>query len=252
MSKTAVLILENPWWDLREGNSNQASVLPFFEGLSRLNENIQIYYMTFTNTKGFEDSLRHLLTAPQKRLFIYVASHGYGKQLANSNFSNISKIIQGSADAQKRIEGIVFGACEIGGQHNDSSLKEIQKQTGIVWVLAYQKIMAWMPSTLIDINFMYRMLQIDPENLKDREKIIEQATSALKLFNPIEKIGWCRKAHRVDDPEDTLLKDTIRFLVKPRGRGNIWKDDTNLLINLAYPAPDSGSHNSVAEIPCEL
>ncbi len=127
-----ILILENIWWDLNQQNSSQASVLPYFEGLSRSNEDIQIYYMTFIDTKGFENSLAHLLTAPQERLFIYVASHGYGARLGNSNFSNISAIIGAavSADRGKRVEGVIYlvhvrsvvltmifpSKCSIGGQ----------------------------------------------------------------------------------------------------------------------------------------
>jgi hypothetical protein len=93
MSNKAILILENIWWDLSERDGNKTSVLPFFEGISRRNEDVQIYYMTFVDAKSFEKSLDHLLTAVQERLYIYVASHGYGKRLGSINFSNISKMI---------------------------------------------------------------------------------------------------------------------------------------------------------------
>lgn len=150
MANKAILILENIWWNLDQQNGNQASVLPFFEGLSRLNEDVQVYYMNFNDAKSFEKSLDHLLTAQQDLLFIYMASHGYGKRLGNINFSKISDIIGTAVELDKgrRVEGVIFGACEIGGTRNDLSLEMLQWKTNIVWVLAYKNIMDWMPSTL--------------------------------------------------------------------------------------------------------
>ena len=106
--------------------------------------------MNFNDAKSFEKSLDHLLTAQQDLLFIYMASHGYGKRLGNINFSKISDIIGTAVELDKgrRVEGVIFGACEIGGTRNDLSLEMLQWKTNIVWVLAYKNIMDWMPSTL--------------------------------------------------------------------------------------------------------
>lgn len=236
MKTTAILILENIWWDLNQNNSSQASVLPYFEGLCRSNEDVQIYYITFTDAKSFEKSLKHLMTAPQKRLFIYVASHGYGARLGNANFSNIS-MIMGLAiqlDKKKRVEGVIWGACEIGGVHNDLSLEMLHWRTGIAWLFAYKNIMSWMPSTLIDLNMLHTMLRLNRQNLCNRQQIVNCAASALSLFNPIENIGWSRSAYKSGQSADITVKDAIRFLVKPRGSGNVFQDDTQLLIDTAY------------------
>ncbi|MCX7108807.1 MAG: hypothetical protein NTX45_01515 [Proteobacteria bacterium] len=236
MTDTAILILENIWFDLDQ-KSNQVTVRPFFDGLSRINNDLQIYYMTFTDASSFEKSLDHLLTAPQERLFIYVASHGNGARLGNINFSNISIILSASIgeEKNKRVDGVIFGACEIGGPKNILSLEMLQEETGIPWILAYKKIMDWMPSTLIDLNILYWMLDLTGEDLRKRQQIIDYAASGLSLFNPDEMIGWSRHAYQNDDEPDISVKDAILFLVKPRGPGNIFRDDTQLLIETAYP-----------------
>jgi hypothetical protein len=137
-------------------------------------------------------------------------------------------------EKSKRVEGIIFGACEIGGAKSSSSLEMLHWKTGITWVLAYQNIMDWMSSTLIDLNFMSSMIQIDLESLSKRAEIIECAASALKLFNPIEKIGWSRTANKNNNVADIDIKDAVRFLVQPNGSGNVFQDNTNLLIKKAY------------------
>lgn len=233
MESKAILILENIWWNLDEQNRNQTSVLPFFEGLARLNEDIQIYYMTFTGAKDFDVALKHLLTAKQDRLFIYVASHGYGARLGGINFTSISKIINLAVyeNDSKKVEGVIFGACEIGGVQNISALEALHFKTGIAWVLAYKNIMHWIPSTLIDLHFMNHMMGMNINRLKKRDDIVDEAVSALKLFNADEKIGLSRAAYENGASADIIMKDAIRFLVNPRGSGNIYGDETTTVQN---------------------
>ncbi|CAA9892779.1 hypothetical protein METHB2_80096 [Candidatus Methylobacter favarea] len=192
--------------------------------------------MNFNDAKSFEKSLDHLLTAQQDRLFIYVASHGYGKRLGNINFSRISDIIGNAVEQNKgrRVEGVIFGACEIGGTCNDRSLEMLHWRTNIVWVLAYRNIMDWMPSTLIDLNFMNSMMQLDVESLCKRDELIVCAASALTLFNPVNKIGSSRVAYGNNTSSDIDVKDAIRFLVKPHGRGQVFQDNSPKLISKAY------------------
>lgn len=229
---TAILILENIWWDLNDENGNQASVLPFFEGLSRLNEDVQVYYMTFTNATGFKESLAHLLTAPQDRLLIYVASHGHGSNLGGANFANIRNIIHQKLHTQnpKKVEGIIFGACEIG--QNDFA--PLFQATHLVWTLAYKNIVDWMSSTIIDLNFSSTMLKLDKDGLNKHDSIIECAASALSLFNPNQKLGWSKNAYEKNEKPDRDIKEIINFRVKPHGKGNILKDNTQELIKKTW------------------
>ncbi len=81
---------------------------------------------------------------------------------------------------------------------------------------------------------MHTMLQLDRQSLCHRQQIVSCAASALMLFNPVEKIGWSRCAYQNGDAADITVKDAIRFLVKPRGSGNVFQDDTQLLIDTAY------------------
>ena len=227
-----ILILENIWWDLNNANGNQASVLPFFKGLSRLNEDVQVYYMTFTNAAGFNEALAHLLTAPQDRLLIYVASHGHGSNLGGAYFANIRNIIRNKLHMQnpRRVEGIIFGACEIG--NNDFA--RLFQQTGLVWTLAYTKIVDWMSSTLIDLNFASTMSKFNQDNLNSRPLIISDAADDLRLFNPDENASWSQNAHNNKEGPDVSIRDIIRFMVKPRGQGNILIDNTQDLIKQTW------------------
>ena len=45
-TKKAVLILEQPWWDLNE-NPNRTSVYPFFHGMEKLMDDVKVYHTTF-------------------------------------------------------------------------------------------------------------------------------------------------------------------------------------------------------------
>ncbi|RKT43985.1 hypothetical protein [Thiocapsa rosea] len=228
MANKALLILESPWWDLNNSNGNQASVLPFFEGLARLDQDLQVYYTMFVDSKSFEGSLKHLLTAPQERLFLYVASHGYGGRIANSNFSNISKLLVDKLqrDGGKRVEGIIFGSCEIGGAQNDVHLYLLTDAAKVVWVFGYKTLINWTPSVLINMNLVSNLAQMDKDGLSTRDSIMEAATSALNLFNPDVMIGWNRRHDSENDPPDVAVKDAVRFIVRPRGRGNVSQDNT--------------------------
>ena len=78
------------------------------------------------------------------------------------------------------------------------------------------------------------MMQLDVESLCKRDELIVCAASALTLFNPIDKIGSSRVAYGNNTSSDIDVKDAIRFLVKPRGRGNVFHDDSPKLISKAY------------------
>lgn len=234
MPNKAILVLEAPWWDL-DAFGNQASVLPYFEGLSRLDQDIKTYYMTFVNASSFKRSLTHLLTAPQDRLFLYVASHGWGARLGNVNFTNICNIFQKALPLKRgrRLEGVIFGSCEIGV--NDIGL--LTRKTGVVWVFAYKYVIDWLPLALADCHLMHRMAQLDENNLNQRDAILDSAALAFNLFNPKAKNAWTRNAYNGDHDPDITLSDTIKFCVKPRGPGNVLEDNSQRLIEKAWREP---------------
>ena len=230
----AILILENIWGDLNDEKSRQPSVLPFFEGLSRLNEHVQIYYMTFTNASSFDDALEHLLTAPQERLFIYVASHGSGARLGNINISNVSSTLGANVHASRNrdVEGVVFGSCEVGHGSSGLDLAAVTWKTGISWVLVYKNIMDWLPSTLIDLNFFSALMNVEREDLGNRDTIVSHAADALRLFNPKNKIAWSKSAYNNNHSPDISMSDAIRIFVKPKGTGNVVRDNTAEVLKL--------------------
>ena len=42
----AILILESPW-ELDDGDANRSSVLPFIEGVAKINGDIEVYHANF-------------------------------------------------------------------------------------------------------------------------------------------------------------------------------------------------------------
>lgn len=74
-------------------------------------------------------------------------------------------------------------------------------------------------------------MQLEVLALDERESLINKLIEALELFNPKKKIGWSRSAYEGESSPDIDVLNSIRFLVKPRGQGNIYKDNTNEIIN---------------------
>ena len=72
MSKPKALpVLERPWHSLKN-SPEQTNVLPFFQGLERLNEHqLTVYHATFFERSGFREALAHLMEHAHEYAILY-------------------------------------------------------------------------------------------------------------------------------------------------------------------------------------
>jgi hypothetical protein len=222
----ALLILEGPWWT-PEQKPKRPSVLLFFEGMENYKGNFNIYYSNFYEKCGFvralEDDLTH---TREERLFLYVAAHGYTRMFGGlgarkgMQISTLMREVKKAANYSD-IEGVVFGSCNI-GLNVDDFIKTV-KGSHIAWMFGYMCEIDWMTSTFIDVSIFEYMMGQKKGDLRSGEHIIGTVAAALNRFNP--EFYICS-----DENPRVKLKDAIRLVIQPRGRGKKPVDATSRLI----------------------
>lgn len=225
MASKAIIVLESPWWT-PDINKARASVLPFLQGMANYMENFSVYHSTFYERGGFKAALHDDLTHTKEgRLYLYVAAHGSRKCLGgmdNTQGIRLSSVLNDvrSLHHSTNIEGILFGACEIGGSVQD--FIDALVGTRIAWIFGYSCEIDWLGSTILDLAVFENMMRLKEDDLKNRNKIINAFVKSLKKFDCDYTIG-------ARDGEKIPLKDAITLVTKPRGRGNVPQDSTDLL-----------------------
>ena len=223
----ALIILEQPWWDLGE-NPEQASVLPFLQGLDRLLPKLRTYHATFFDLPSFDSALKHLSSVKEQNVILYIASHGGGGRIGGVNLSKMLERI-GSYSRSWNIEGCLLGACEVGGC--SEVMKDSMVGSRMAWVAGYGVSVDWLPSTLLDVNILYSMSQLGEKDLCNGESIEAAFSDALSLFNGDFYIGT--KNHRGTEMEESL-RNSFTLITKPRGSGHRPADSTSTVAGSAW------------------
>lgn len=224
----ALIILEQPWWDLAE-NPEQASVLPFLQGLDRVLPKVRTYHATFFDLASFDSALQHLASVKEENAIIYIASHGCGGRIGGVNLSKMLERI-GEYSKSWNIEGCLLGACEVGGRSD--VMKAAMVGSRMAWVAGYGVSVGWLPSTLLDLNILYTMSQLREKDLCEADQIEAAFGEALSLFNGNFFIGAKVKGDTVTDER---LRDSFTLITKPRGSGHRPSDSTFTTAEAAWP-----------------
>ncbi len=231
MSSTALLVIEGLWWT-PEQKPKRPSVLQFLEGLESYRGDFNIYYANFYEKEGFRRALEDDLTNTREdRLFLYVAAHGTGKRIGGLKARTGMKIpamFKAVKDAgnYSNIEGVLIGSCSIG--NNISDFISTTKNSSIAWIYGYTCEIGWMASTLIDVSIFEHLMKLRKTDLKDRKKILNAFTKALRRFNGDYPL--CKQKGK-----SIPLKDAITLVVQPRGPKQKAQDETAaLLANLGW------------------
>lgn len=227
MKKKALIVLEQPWWNL-DDNPEQASVFPFLQGLDRLLPNVRVYHTTFFDLASFDSALRHLSSIKEKNAIIYVASHGLGGRIGGINLSKMLERI-GEYSKSLNIEGCLLGACEVGGR--SEVMKKAMVGARMAWVAGYGVSVGWLPSTLLDVNILHSVSQLNDKDLCDKKRIEETFAEAMSLFNGDFSIGT-REFDGIVTEES--LRNSFTLITKPRGSGNRPADSTCAVANMAW------------------
>ncbi|HBP1718561.1 TPA: hypothetical protein ACQT3E_002137 [Pseudomonas aeruginosa] len=209
-SNRAILILENPW-ELDGGDCNRSSVLPFVEGIAKLAGDTEVFHANFYDKRSFDRALEILCSPRFNNAVIYIAAHGSKSKVGGVKLEDILFEI-GDHSKSTNITGIMLGACFAG---TDTDRIEVFMQgTNVKWCAGYASSCEWLPATMIDCSIMASMLELDEDELSDRETMIEQLAHALAPFSRTYVIG--------EDADDNLmtLEESIRVVMQPSGRGN--------------------------------
>jgi hypothetical protein len=225
MSSTALLVIEGLWWT-PEQKPKRPSVLLFLEGLESYRGDFNIYYANFYEKEGFRRALEDDLTNTREdRLFLYVAAHGTGKRIGGLKARTGMKIpamFKAVKDAgnYSNIEGVLIGSCSIGNNIND--FISTTKNSSIAWIFGYTCEIGWMASTLIDVSIFEHLMKLKKTDLKDRKKIVNAFTKALRRFNGDYPL--CKKKGGT-----IPLKNAITLVIQPRGPKQKALDETAAL-----------------------
>jgi hypothetical protein len=227
MPGKAILVIENPWWT-PDQNKRRASVLPMLQGMGNIMENFAIYHSYFYEKHGFKAALQDDLShTKETRLYLYVAAHGRRKTVGGTGetpgmlLSTLLGELKNKNYAQyKKIEGVLLGSCEVGGNVND--LMSGLTGTRLTWIFGYTCEIDWLTSTIIDVAIFERLTRLSYSQLSSRATIINAFARALKRFDGEYLIGK-RNGDKIP------LKESITLVTKPRGQGKAPQDSTESL-----------------------
>lgn len=206
----AILVLECPW-ELDQFDCNRTSVLPFIEGVAKYAGDTEVYHANFYDKNSFTKALECLTRCRADNTIVYVAAHGYRRKIAGTSVDDLIFAI-GEHSKDCNITGLMLGSCYV-GQHT-STMEVFMEGTTLRWCAGYASSCDWLSGTMIDCSIMASMLELDDEDLADRETMIENLAGALSPFSRTFAIGEDYKEGVV------ALEDSITFVVQPSGRGN--------------------------------
>lgn len=218
----ALLVLERPWYSLKNSPA-QISVLPFFQGLERLDEDqLTVYHATFFDRSGFRKALAHLMGHSHESAILYIGSHGDGTHLAGETvldaklrMKTAAEAIKAHAENSKNIEGVIFSGCSLG--LNGAEIESLFKGTRLRWAMAYAADVNWLDSMMLEMSVISTMAFLTKRRLNSARMTMESLAKAVGRFNPN-----CSFAIKENDGKEEVvfLRDAVRFWVRQQGQGN--------------------------------
>lgn len=222
----AILVLESPW-ELDEADANRTSVLPFIEGIAKLAGDVEVYHANFYDKSSFVKALNYLCKSRFENAVLYVAAHGYKKKIGGVDVGTVLFEV-GEQSKQSNITGVMFGSCFVG--ENTSTIEVFMEGNNLKWCAGYSSGSEWLTGTFIDCSIMAKMINLDEDDFDDRWVIIDRLVESVQPFAADAVIGLDYN----DEP--VSLRDSLRFVVQPNGRGQRAKDVTGSVLAHAFPS----------------
>ncbi len=212
MSIKTVVILEHIWDDKPYPYNKDVSVLPYIDGVCRLN-NYELFYGKYIEGNGFEawlDRFKNILGDKKRRIILYLAGHGSARTLGGINLSHLLPKIWTAAN-NLNIEGVILGGCFVG--QNIDDMKAWTTESSLIWMIGYKYAVDWLPSTMMDMNIIDTALSSDPRILTNRKKIEDMLKQATAIFNPNSTMAL--------DKYDNMqsFTDTVTCVIQHRKQG---------------------------------
>ncbi|WP_196207946.1 hypothetical protein [Citrobacter sp. Res13-Sevr-PEB04-36] len=209
-SSNCILVIESPW-KLDEHDSNRTSVVPFIQGIARLQGDTEVYFLNFYNKKSFEIALECLCMQVFRNTVVYVAAHGSETHISGILLKDILKAVSEKA-AEKNISGLMLGSCFAGTK--TPLLKEYTQGSGLRWCAGYSSSCDWLTGTMIDCAIISNALNIKKSHYGSREKMVQAFASAIAPFAPGAVIGQNKKEDGVP------LSQSLKIVIQPEGQGH--------------------------------
>lgn len=217
--KNAVLILEAPW-NIYEGDVNRSSVEPFFQGLAKQSNDVEILHSRFYDVGSFRLAFAALSKHNYKNAIVYIAGHGDGQCVGGAKILDV--MIECSLKSvEANITGVVLGSCFSAGtakRSQSDTINYLIQESNIAWVAAYNCAAFWHASTIIDLSIVKQMIYAKEANFKDRSEISEQLAMGIECFSPHFAVGSNGKEG--NSAELISLQRGVSFFSQPRGQGN--------------------------------
>lgn len=217
--KNAVLILEAPW-NIYEGDVNRSSVEPFFQGLAKQSNDVEILHSRFYDVGSFRLAFAALSKHNYKNAIVYIAGHGDGQCVGGAKILDV--MIECSLKSvEANITGVVLGSCFSAGtakRSQSDTINYLIQESNIAWVAAYNCAAFWHESTIIDLSIVKQMIHAKEANFKDRSEISEQLAMGIECFSPHFAVGSNGKEG--NSAELISLQRGVSFFSQPRGQGN--------------------------------
>ncbi|HCG5552342.1 TPA: hypothetical protein NJ627_003510 [Vibrio parahaemolyticus] len=227
MSKNvALLVAEAPWFSFKK-NHDQASCLPFFEGVKKLvndgtdKPQLNIYHCHYYDNKSLSYALDHLVDTSENIQILYIGGHGDGKRIADATINKTTELIK---ERGKKIKGLIVSSCMAGltdklAAATESSISANSLSTlwvnGPNWVISYRYAVDWFPSALLETAIIKEFSESYHQEgkLNSKASILECMQRALAPFDLNARFAS-------DGDTSKTIKDTLRIWVRAQGANN--------------------------------
>jgi len=210
----AIIVLESPW-ELDSADANRSSVLPFIEGVAKLEGDTDVLHANFYDESSLLFAAKCLAKSRHRNALVYIAAHGGDGMVGEVELLSVFAAIQLFAK-QCNITGVLIGSC-----HGAECVTKLQTGIGasqLRWCASYASGASWLQGTLIDCAILQSMLDLPAAAYKSGDKIIKRLAEAVSLFSPAYPIGTD------DDGVPVALGDSLKFVIQPEGQGHRARD----------------------------
>jgi len=225
MSKNvALLVAEAPWFSFKS-NHDQASCLPFFEGVKRLvndgtnKPQLNIYNCHYYDDNSLKYALKQLVDTREDIQILYVGGHGDGKRIADATITKTTKLIRAHG---KKIKGLIVSSCMAGSTDKlaiatEGAFSDDEKTNGWVngpnWVISYKHAVDWFPSALVETSVIkaFTSHYHQEGKLNSKADILDCFAEAFAPFDLNKEFATDKHDNRVS------LGETLRVWVRPQG-----------------------------------
>lgn len=224
--KSAVLIFEGPW-RIYDNDVNRSSVLPFFEGMAKQFDNVEIIYSRYYDLHSFRAAFAELSNHAFGNAIVYVAGHGDGQRVSGAKILDI--LVECSVDSERaNITGVVLGSCFSAGTPDhpqNDTINHMIQESRIAWIAAYKCASYWFQSTLLDLAIINTMLGAREKDFGQRANITRMLARAISPFSPGFELG--DDSLDEDEADPVSLGDGLAFFSQPRGQGHKAREVTD-------------------------